>query len=144
MPLDGIIHPIGGRSPHPCVTYIQSTRNQDMLWFSLAHTQYIGGTCAVPPWSQEASGSRTDLLSKSIIPVSVRPFIPRKDKSNRWPLNYDRAGQMPQRLSCRFFGFILSQARAGWCPLSTCYYDCTLPSVECPMHICANHLPRAS
>ena len=63
-----------------------------MLWFSLAHTRYIGGTCAVPPWSQETSGSRTDLPSKSIIPVSVRPFMPRKDKSNRWPLNVVMTG----------------------------------------------------
>jgi hypothetical protein len=38
-------------------------------------------------------GSRTDLPFKPIIPVSVRPFMPRTDKSNRFPLNVVMTGQ---------------------------------------------------
>ena len=40
-------------------------------------------------------GSRTDLPSKSIVPVSARPFrpfMPRKDKSNRFPLGVVMTG----------------------------------------------------
>jgi len=55
-------------------------------------------------------GSRTDLPTKSIIPASARPFMPRKDKSNRFPLNVVMTGPGRCRNAYR--------ARYGFCSKS--------------------------
>ena len=87
--VDGITRPIARRSSRHLHTSNEEPGRVVVL--TCPHTvywRYVCGTTVIPG----NVGSRTDLPSQSIIPVFLRPFMPRKDKSNRPPLNVVTTG----------------------------------------------------